>query len=132
MQFLIDWVCVDVASNVSASPISVVACGLGAAGAVAWLRRNSSWVKIELVCSWCWLLRCCFVVSTKKCCEETNGGLGRLSEISSQKSCLNERAAVIGLVGCSGSAAVVGWITMSSALVGGKGVDSTFGSLVWC
>ena len=35
----------------------------------------------------------------------------RLSEISFEKSCLNEKkAAVIGLVGCAGSAAMIGWI----------------------
>ena len=39
------------------------------------------------------LLRCCLVVSAKGCCKETRGDLGRISEAS----CLNERAAVIGL-----------------------------------
>ena len=39
--------------------------------------------------------------------------LERLSEVSSQKSCLNEVAAVIGLVGCDESAAVIGWISRS-------------------
>ena len=33
-----------------ASPSSVIAHGLGAAGAVAWLCRNSCWDKLELVC----------------------------------------------------------------------------------
>ena len=36
------------------------------------------------------------VISAKRCCDETRGDLGRLSEISSRKSCLNERATVVG------------------------------------
>ena len=42
---------------------------------------------------------------------------GRLSEVSSAKSCLNEKAAVIGLVGCA-------WLdSTSSASAGGEDAD---------
>ena len=43
-------------SRVHVSPSSGVAHELDAEIAVAWLCRNGLWVKLELVCSWCWLL----------------------------------------------------------------------------
>ena len=77
-----------------------------------------------------WLLGCwswsavgagyCIVISwyqTGRCSEETRGDFRRLFEVSSWKSCLNGRLSevrmrevMIGLVGCAGSAAVIGWI----------------------
>ena len=49
--------------SVDASPSCIVTRGLGAAHAVACLRKSSCWVKLELVCSWCHLLRCRLVLS---------------------------------------------------------------------
>ena len=66
--------------------------------------------------SWCWSdigAGCCVVVSwylPGRWSEETKSDLGRLSEVSPEKSCLNEIAFVIGQVGCAGSAAVIGRI----------------------
>ena len=45
----------------------------------------------------------------RRCSEEIKIDLRRLSEVSS-KNCLNEKAAVTGLVGLAGSIAVIGWI----------------------
>ena len=35
--------------SVGARPSSVVARGLGASGAISWLRKNGCWVKTDLV-----------------------------------------------------------------------------------
>ena len=35
-------------------------------GAVAWSCWNNCWVKLELACSWCWLLHCHLMVSARK------------------------------------------------------------------
>ncbi len=69
-----------------------------AADTVAWLHRKGWWVKLELVCSWRCLLRRRLLLSIKRLGQETRRILKRLSEISSEKSSLNEKAAVIGLL----------------------------------
>ena len=62
--------------------------------------------------SWSWSTAgagCCVVISLYlpgRCCEKTKSDLGRLSE----KSCLNQMAAAIGLVDYAGSTVVTGWI----------------------
>ena len=111
--------------NVGASLSSVIACGLGAADAVAWM------CKMAAELSWSWSAvsaGCCVVILwylSGMCSEETKSDLGRLSyvrpyksclngrlsEVSFEKSCLNARVAMIGLVGCAESTAVIGWIS---------------------
>ena len=56
-------------------------------------------VKLELVCSWYWLLHY-HLISANMCSEETRGILKRLLEFSSEKGCLNERVAVISWILC--------------------------------
>ena len=41
--------------------------------AVAWWCRNSCWVELELVCSWCWWLRRRLEISANGCSKETRG-----------------------------------------------------------
>ena len=66
--------------------------------------------------SWSWSAvdaSCCAVVLwylPGRCCEETKSDLGRLSEVSPEKSWLNVMAALMGLVGCAWFVAVIGWI----------------------
>ena len=90
VQSLANWVCVDVTSSIGASPSSALSSrGICQEEVV---RRpkviSEDFLKLAL----------------RRAVD------GRLSEVSSEKSCLNEMAAVIGLVGCAGSVAVIGWI----------------------
>ena len=73
-------------------------------------------VKLEVVCSWCWLLCRCLEVSAKEHSDETRAILRRLSEIFLKRTglSLSEFSLKKGWletgISCIGSAAVIGWI----------------------
>ena len=119
---------------------------LSAVGTVTCLCRNDCLVKLEMVCSWCWLLGCvgmadglnwcwsavdadsCVVVLWRS--GEIQSDFGRLSEVFSEKSCLNEKSRSDGF-GWLCWVCGRDWLDFTSSSPGGKDSNRTFGSLVW-
>ena len=52
----------------------LVARRLDATNAIAWLRMNGCWIKLVLVCSWCWLLSSGTAAGLSWCWVAIDGG----------------------------------------------------------
>ena len=95
-------------------------------GAVAWLRKNDLWIKLELVCGW-WMAASS---SSHSICQ---GVVRRPKMIWSYfLEDLFEWEKQLWLVRWLYWVCVCDWLnSMSSALAGGKDAELTFSSLVW-